>query len=72
MTPKKHARRVEFRIGGAISNTIELKITRKDLVSSVTSTTDLPSGEYLPGFYEGAGDATVGHFLACGFDFSVK
>ena len=72
MDVKKHERRIEFRLGGVISNALDLKTTKKDSVSTATPAADLTPGEYLLGVYEGANDATVGHFVACGFDFSVK
>jgi hypothetical protein len=72
MGVKKHERHIGFRLGGVMSNVLDLKITKKDLVSTVTPAADLNPGEYLLGVYEGASDATVGNFLACGFDFSVK
>ena len=72
MENKKRERRVEFRVGGVISNALDLKTIRTGLVSTVTPISELNTGEYLLGVFEGVSDATVGNLTACGFDFSVK
>jgi hypothetical protein len=72
MTAKKKNREVEFAAGGVMKNTVDTKTVHEGSVFKVTPTSDIPSGEYLLGMYQGANDPTIANLLGCGYDFSVK
>ena len=72
MTAKKKDREVEFAAGGVMKNMIDTKTVHDGSVFKVTPSSDIPSGEYLLGMYQGVSDPTIANLLGCGYDFSVR